>query len=62
MCRGDGSLTTFEWTEGTKGIRPYDRSPHVCVNWEGLMEWNRERAVDVSLPGSLVGEDGRAWP
>jgi hypothetical protein len=46
MCRGDTTLSTFQWAEG----RPFSHvySDHECVNWESLDTWARDRMVDMS--------------
>ncbi|KAI3323800.1 hypothetical protein HD806DRAFT_495631 [Xylariaceae sp. AK1471] len=46
MCRGDPTLTTFEWNEG----RPFSRvySTHECVNWAKIRAWAESRMVDPS--------------
>lgn len=52
MCKGDISLVTFNWINGTEGHGPLlptnkDRSPHECVNWDLLNSWAEERYFDL---------------
>ena len=51
MCRGDTTLSTFQWAAG----KPYSRvtSEHECVSWERLDAWARQRMVDMSDYGIL---------
>ena len=55
MCRGDTSLSTFDWIErdGQKMPTAVDKGPHRCVKWEPLARWVRERAVDIVAEGVL---------
>lgn len=55
MCRGDPTISTFEWLEGM----PFSRVDSVseCVNWEKLDTWARARVVDMSDLSVLEGYD-----
>ena len=59
ICRGDTTLSTFEWIPGTDPPAPtvVARGRHRCVDWESLMAWVRERAVDAFRPGVLLRSD-----
>lgn len=53
MCRGDVSLTTYYWVNsGRLPVADFD-APRVCVNWERLAAWQRERVFDPMKPGWL---------
>ena len=55
MCRGDPSLSTFEWLPGNPlAFTAVARGRHQCVNWESLLGWIRERAIPIFDPGILV--------
>ena len=64
MCRGDTSLSTFKWIGESEKRVPtaWDRSPHRCVNWDVLVGWTRERAVNISAMGALLDERGNPFP
>lgn len=53
MCRGDTTLSTFQWAEG----RPFSHvySDHDCVNWSALDTWARGRMIDMSDLSILEG-------
>jgi Mycotoxin biosynthesis protein UstYa len=55
MCRGDVTLSTFEWLEGLPFSRVY--SDHQCVNWKKLDNWARGRMVNTFDLTILEGYD-----
>ncbi|KAI1124451.1 hypothetical protein F5Y10DRAFT_249324 [Nemania abortiva] len=54
MCRGDVSLGTYTYLRGSNDVTARSWGKHQCVNFEALMAWARERAVDVSQAGVLA--------
>ena len=53
MCRGDVSLTTYEWLPDLQipwAKLSYD---HECINWESIQDWAKERTVDIFDPKIL---------
>ena len=58
MCRGDLSLSTYEWlSEDPATFTAVAHGHHQCVNWDSLMDWVRKRAVPVYKPGTLAGPE-----
>ncbi|RDL40101.1 Uncharacterized protein BP5553_00080 [Venustampulla echinocandica] len=57
ICRGDTTLTLFEWVDGE--LETKYPIPHMCVNGEELLGWSRERIVDIDQEGALEGPDGK---
>lgn len=55
MCKGDPSLTTFEWADENDplGFTAVAHSHHRCVKWDSLLGWVRKRAVPIFDPGTL---------
>ncbi|KAL5086659.1 hypothetical protein Trisim1_008744 [Trichoderma cf. simile WF8] len=53
ICRGDVTLSTFQWLEGKPFSRVY--SDHECVNFEKLDTWARSRMVDTKDLSVLAG-------
>lgn len=53
MCHGDVSLTTYRWTDDSPLPVADFASPKVCVNWDALADWQRERLWDPLVPGLL---------
>lgn len=54
MCRADLTPVTMRW--GTQSRIPHGNfsSPHTCVNWEAIDDWQRARSVDQLFdPGYL---------
>ncbi|KAI1190177.1 hypothetical protein F5B17DRAFT_427823 [Nemania serpens] len=55
LCRGDTTLTTFQWSGERKGVLETKYPiPRRCVNHQSLLAWSEERAVDITEPGLLV--------
>jgi len=62
ICRGDTTLTLFEWT-GEKGNERLETKypiPHMCFNEDELLGWTEKEGmkVDIDAPGALVGPEG----
>ncbi|KAI0100069.1 hypothetical protein GGR51DRAFT_533740 [Nemania sp. FL0031] len=51
MCRGDVSLGTYTYLRGSNDVTARTWGKHQCIDFEALISWARERAVDVSQPG-----------
>ena len=50
MCSGDHSLTPVYFATAEGGsLYPFvkTRTYHQCVNWDRLVEWNKERSVNL---------------
>ncbi|KAI1203628.1 hypothetical protein F5X97DRAFT_340768 [Nemania serpens] len=63
MCHGDVSLTTYRWTDDSPLPVADFASPKVCVNWDALADWQRERLWDPLVPGLLKHPKfGAAFP
>ena len=54
MCRGDTTLITFGWVPNIKLPQPDFTLKHKCVNWDHLMDWARENAINVFEDGMLM--------
>ncbi|KAI1324466.1 hypothetical protein F5Y16DRAFT_381005 [Xylariaceae sp. FL0255] len=56
LCRGDTTLTTFEWGIGDRnGVLETEYPfPRRCVSPQSLLAWSEERAVDITEPGLLM--------
>jgi hypothetical protein len=56
ICHGDTSLFTFAWLDGIEGqvTETRDDAYHQCVNYDALMGWIHERAVDLFDPNLLA--------
>ncbi|KAI0516712.1 hypothetical protein F5B22DRAFT_655871 [Xylaria bambusicola] len=54
MCRGDVSLGTYTYLRGSIDVTARSWGKHQCVDFEALITWARERAVDVAQPGVLA--------
>jgi hypothetical protein len=58
MCRGDTSLSTFEWIPGNPPrITAVAKGHHTCVNWESLMEWVYANQYPVFDDGVLANSE-----
>ncbi|KAI2768969.1 hypothetical protein F4815DRAFT_489826 [Daldinia loculata] len=54
LCRGDTTLTTFQWRKGERvSLETEYPIPRQCVNSERLLKWSEERAVDINQEGLL---------
>lgn len=54
MCRGDTTLVTFHWGATVKLPQPDFTLEHTCVDWDVLMGWASNRAINVFETGMLV--------
>ncbi|KAI8629702.1 hypothetical protein F5Y19DRAFT_475152 [Xylariaceae sp. FL1651] len=54
MCRGDVSLGTYTYLRGSSYVTARSWGTHQCVDFEALIAWARERAVNIFQPGVLV--------
>ncbi|CEJ87240.1 hypothetical protein VHEMI04349 [[Torrubiella] hemipterigena] len=57
MCRGDVSLATYTYLGNAsyvKGVTARTWGTHQCANFDAIMKWNRENAVDIFAPGVLI--------
>ena len=59
ICRGDTTLSTFEWVPGSEPPAPtvVAHGHHQCVKWDSLMSWVRRRSVDAFEPGVLLNAE-----
>ncbi|EED16330.1 conserved hypothetical protein [Talaromyces stipitatus ATCC 10500] len=53
MCRGDVSLATYTYLQGSNDVTARSWGSHQCIDFESLTAWTRERAVDIFRPGVL---------
>ncbi|KAF3396581.1 hypothetical protein DPV78_008391 [Talaromyces pinophilus] len=53
MCRGDISLTTYTYIQGSNDVTARSWGSHQCIDFEALTAWTRERAVDIFHPGVI---------
>jgi hypothetical protein len=53
MCRGDISLTTYTYIQGSNDVTARSWGSHQCIDFEALIAWTRERAVDIFHPGVI---------
>lgn len=54
MCRGDPSLSTFEYVPGDpSALTAVAKGHHQCVNWQSLLGWVRARSVPIFEEGVL---------
>jgi hypothetical protein len=62
ICRGDTTLTLFEWVgeEGKERLETKYPIPHMCYIEEDLLSWSEKegRRVDIDEDGVLVGPGG----
>ena len=46
MCHGDTSLAAFEWNAtNAKPLLSARRSPHMCVDWDAIVGFVKDRVV-----------------
>ena len=57
MCRGDVSLATYSYIKGTKNVTARTWGHHQCIDYDSLMAWVKERAVDIFQEGALMPPD-----
>lgn len=48
MCYPDTSMVTYYWVHGFKSPFPNNNVIHRCKNFEKILDWAAEKAVDVS--------------
>ncbi|KAI3318835.1 hypothetical protein HD806DRAFT_304120 [Xylariaceae sp. AK1471] len=54
MCRGDVSLGTYSYLQGSSDVTARSWGRHQCIDFEALMKWARARAIDIVSPGVLT--------
>ena len=58
MCRGDPTLSTFEWVSSNPpAFTAVAYGQHRCVDWDSLLGWVRDRAIPIFEPGALATPD-----
>ncbi|PVH95584.1 hypothetical protein DM02DRAFT_473460, partial [Periconia macrospinosa] len=45
LCRTDAGIIPFRWVENYQRPLPDFSTKHKCRNWEGVLNWAREREV-----------------
>lgn len=53
MCRGDVSVITHRWKEGSVKPNVEQRAPHQCVDWDAVTGFAAERTVDIWQEGYI---------
>lgn len=65
LCRGDTTLTTFQWGgKGGKRLETEYPIPHQCVDSDMILEWSRKHVVDIADKSILTRPEqsvGRDW-
>lgn len=54
MCRGDVSLGTYTYLSGGRDVTARSWSSHQCIDFDALIAWTKERAIDIFEDGALV--------
>lgn len=54
MCRGDPSLATYSYIEGTGEVTARTWGQHQCIDYEPLSNWIQGRAIDIFAEGILA--------
>ncbi|OOF98838.1 hypothetical protein ASPCADRAFT_127432 [Aspergillus carbonarius ITEM 5010] len=49
MCTPDPNFVVWRWVEGVTGPYADFNTPHVCQDYEALLEWGQSRAVDADV-------------
>ncbi|KAI0834757.1 hypothetical protein F5Y06DRAFT_278337 [Hypoxylon sp. FL0890] len=57
MCRGDVSLGTYTYLGGSRDVTARSWGEHQCIDFDALMVWMRERAVDIFQEGVLTSPE-----
>jgi hypothetical protein len=53
MCHGDVGMVTYSWANFSR--KPQAKATgHQCVEWDSIVEWTKERAVNMFAPEFLV--------
>lgn len=47
MCNFDTALVTYDWVLDHQNPTPNSNAMHKCVNWDGVQDWLKGRAVEV---------------
>lgn len=53
MCHGDVALHTYSWKDDYRWPWPAMETTHQCRNWNKLMEWSKQHAVN-NLTGPIL--------
>jgi hypothetical protein len=53
MCRGDGTMITYDWMMGRNNPFPDFNVPHQCRNFDKVLDWVEEHRVFVP-PSKMV--------
>jgi len=53
-CHGDTTPLTYRWGHAQAIPLANLTSPHECVNFDNIVNWAKERSVDVFQPGLVV--------
>ncbi|KXJ89262.1 hypothetical protein Micbo1qcDRAFT_206226 [Microdochium bolleyi] len=62
MCRGDVSIITHRWKEGSVKPNVEQRAPHQCVDWNAVEGFARERSVDIWKEGYIRNPKTGVYP
>jgi hypothetical protein len=54
MCRGDVSLGTYTYLSGGSDVTARSWGNHQCIDFDALISWTKERAVEIFEDGVLV--------
>jgi Mycotoxin biosynthesis protein UstYa len=57
MCRGDVSLGTYTYISEGNSVTARSWGSHQCVDFDALIGWAKERAVDIFQPGMIPSPD-----
>lgn len=47
MCNADPGIMNFRWVRGVSEPYPDFYIDHQCQSYQGLLDWNEKRAVDI---------------
>lgn len=62
MCRGDVSVITHRWKEGSIKPNVEQRAPHQCVDWDAVTGFAAERTVDIWQEGYIRNPNTGQFP
>ncbi|KAJ1324168.1 oxidase UstYa family protein [Microdochium nivale] len=62
MCRGDVSVITHRWKEGSIKPNVEQRAPHQCVDWDAVTGFAAERTVDIWQEGYIRNPNTGVYP
>jgi hypothetical protein len=54
MCRGDVSLGTYTYFSGGDDVTARSWGSHQCVDFDALITWTKQQAIDIFEDGALV--------